>query len=335
MVNVKELVSVAFFGRCIHRSNYSRFFAILYCLALASAYVGALYILVPSKVRKLDRDHFRHIQYRIFASLFVSAGAVASYPFLFCASIAPVDESTNTFSLSDHVFRPRLRSVVGVLTHTMILYFGSILAGFLQVSDYRNAARARGQKTGTLPEESFRRMINPTLQPFVNPSSPEERWILIRNLIVAPWTEEVVFRGCIVPALLGSGMSPLRVALVSPFCFGVAHVHHAMTRLSKGERLQPVILMTAFQFVYTSLFGSYAAYAFVRTGSVPAVALSHAFCNWMGLPDFNFVQPTHPMYPHRRVLLAAFVFGVFGFKWGFSSGLLLPLPSQLPAAVHG
>ena len=330
MVNLKELLSAVLFGRCNHRSNYRQILALMYCLALASVYVGALYVLVPSKVRKLDRDHSRHIQYRAFASLLVSVGAIASYPVFFCKSN---DDGSSIFALSDFVFLPRLRSIVGVLIHTMILYFGCIVSGFLRVSELRKVALARGQKQGSLPQEIFQRSIQPTLLSFFNPSSSSELWISIRNLIVAPWTEEVVFRGCMVPALLGSGMSPLRVSLISPLCFGVAHVHHAMTRLSKGEPLQQVILVTAFQFVYTSLFGSYAAYAFVRTGSVPAVTMSHAFCNWMGLPDFNFVQPRHPMYPYRKVLLASFVFGVFGFKWGFSSGLLLPLPAQLPATL--
>lgn len=330
MADLKEKFSMIFFGKCKHSSFYSQTLAFLYCLGLAFIYVGALYIMVPGTVRRLDRDHPRHIKYRVFSSLITSAGAIASYPVFFCSS----DKEFLSFALADLVFSPRLRPIIGVLIHTIILYFGSIVTSVLRVSQLRTLAMAQGEKQGSLPEEILRRRIQPTLLSLVKPNRPEDRWMTIRNLIVAPWTEEVVFRGCMVPALLGSGMSPLKVSMLSPLCFGVAHVHHAMTRLSKGERLQPVILITAFQFLYTSLFGSYAAYAFIRTGSVTAITMSHVFCNWMGLPDFNFVQPNNLMYPHRKVLLASFVLGVFGFKWAFSSGLLLPLPPSLPPLVQ-
>jgi membrane protease YdiL (CAAX protease family) len=330
IAKIKILLSSWNVGRCHHRESYSQNLAFLYCLSLAAAYVGALYILVPRKVRKLDRDHPRHIQFRSFASLVVSLGAVATYPLLFCQD----EDDSATFSISELVFGRKF--VLGVLMHTITLYFGSIVSGLLKVSDIRKAALARGQKPkSSYPQEVFSRLLRPTLLSFVAPLTPEERWKTLRNLVVAPWTEEVVFRGCMVPALLGAGMSPVRVAFVSPLCFGVAHFHHAMARLSKGENLHTVLIVTSFQFVYTSLFGSYSAYAFIRTGSVTAVTMSHAYCNWMGLPDFNFVQPNHPMYQHRMLVFASFIAGVFGFKWGFSSGLLLPLPAQLPAYVSG
>jgi len=44
--------------------------------------------------------------------------------------------------------------------------------------------------------------------------------------------------------------------------------------------------MSLFQFIYTTLFGWFAAFVFLRTGSLyPAIA-AHAFCNWLGLPRF-------------------------------------------------
>ena len=38
------------------------------------------------------------------------------------------------------------------------------------------------------------------------------------------------------------------------------------------------------QFAYTTVFGWYATFVFLRTGSVWAVMVVHTFCNWMGLP---------------------------------------------------
>jgi prenyl protein peptidase len=320
-----------------HRDGYTEMLAYIYCFGLALAYVAALYLFVPKKVRKLSRDHARHIKFRVFASLVVTSGAVLSYPIFFCAKAD--DSSSATFAVADVMLS--VRHSLGPLAHTIVLYLGPIVAWILIVSDEREAALARSQARGiNKPPASFlkvlfRRSFRPTLLTFINPITPEERWKSIRNLIVAPWTEELVFRGCMMSALLGSGMSPMKAALVSPLFFGVAHAHHAWTRVSRGERLQPVLFATAFQLAYTSLFGAYAAHAFYRSGSVTAVTLSHAYCNFMGLPDFNFVQPQHPMYRYRRLLLASFMAGVFGFKWGFSSDRFLPLPAVLASAVYG
>ena len=44
--------------------------------------------------------------------------------------------------------------------------------------------------------------------------------------------------------------------------------------------------MQLVQFTYTTLFGWFEAYVFVRTGSLLAVIAAHSFCNWLGVPRF-------------------------------------------------
>jgi prenyl protein peptidase len=46
------------------------------------------------------------------------------------------------------------------------------------------------------------------------------------------------------------------------------------------------LLRSLFQLTYTTLFGGYATFVFMRTGSLLSVVLLHTFCNWMGLPRF-------------------------------------------------
>lgn len=46
------------------------------------------------------------------------------------------------------------------------------------------------------------------------------------------------------------------------------------------------MLRSALQFTYTTLFGGYATFVYLRTGSLLSVILVHTFCNWMGLPRF-------------------------------------------------
>jgi hypothetical protein len=300
-------------------------------------------LLVPSKVRKLHRDHPTQIQYRSMTSILVCIVAIFSYPSLFCVSNNNNNNNNDEnfqddgnpgekFSLQQIMFRPDF--LTAVLAHTMTLYIGPIVASLIRVIEIRNLSTTQGMVIGSYPAEVFRQLWQPTLHSLLTPDSKEEFWKNVRNLIVAPWTEEVVFRGCMIPPLLASGMSVVQVSVVAPLFFGIAHVHHAMTRLARGERFASVVLITTFQFLYTCLFGMYASYAFLRTGSVLAVTLSHTYCNWMGLPDMSFVQLRHPMYRYRIVLLASFLIGVFTFKWFLKSDVLLPLPPRLALMIH-
>jgi prenyl protein peptidase len=71
----------------------------------------------------------------------------------------------------------------------------------------------------------------------------------------------------------------------------------------------PMLLVFAgFQFSYTTLFGAYSAYLFVRTGHFIAPFMAHAFCNHMGFPDLSEVQMHKE--PQRSVLMATCVVGL-------------------------
>lgn len=79
-----------------------------------------------------------------------------------------------------------------------------------------------------------------------------------------------------------------QIIFLTPLYFGIAHVHH----LYEFRVMQPnapfivAVLRSMFQFTYTSLFGFFAAFVFVRTGNVFSAILAHSFCNYMGLPRF-------------------------------------------------
>lgn len=111
-----------------------------------------------------------------------------------------------------------------------------------------------------------------------------------RNYIAGPVTEELLFRSTILPIHLLSSLaeSPKRLVFLTPLYFGIAHVHHFYEfRLNYPDTpLVPALLRTGFQFTYTTLFGWYAAFVYLRTGSLYAVIIIHAFCNYMGLPRF-------------------------------------------------
>ena len=152
-----------------------------------------------------------------------------------------------------------------------------------------------------------------------------EIWIALRNKVIAPIFEEIAFRGCMIPPLFATGQfQPGTVVWIAPVFFGLAHAHHAILRLQQGEAIVQVVLVTIFQFLYTTLFGVYAGHAFLRCRSVIAVILSHSFCNSMGLPSLQFLSSSSALYPYRVVLMVAHLMGIVAFVWGLRTQVFLP-----------
>lgn len=74
--------------------------------------------------------------------------------------------------------------------------------------------------------------------------------------------------------------------LVSPLVFGLAHAHHyyEFRTTHPGVPAAAALLRSALQLGYTTLFGAYATFAYLRTGSLAAALAAHVLCNCMGLP---------------------------------------------------
>jgi len=135
-------------------------------------------------------------------------------------------------------------------------------------------------------------------------------WIWWRNHVVAPFSEEFTFRACMVPVLLGY-YTHHQAIIISPLFFGVAHFHHMVERIRKGQDVCHSFLVSVFQFTYTTVFGMYSALLFVKTGHFAAPFLVHAYCNFMGFPDFGEVINSEPK--KRMFLILMFVFGALAF----------------------
>jgi prenyl protein peptidase len=101
-------------------------------------------------------------------------------------------------------------------------------------------------------------------------------------------TEELIWRSLIIPLHLLAKISPKTIVFATPLYFGIAHIHHYYEfRLTHPHTpALPAVLRSVFQFTYTSLFGFFAAFVFLRNRNLLALILAHSFCNWMGLPRF-------------------------------------------------
>ena len=129
---------------------------------------------------------------------------------------------------------------------TMLLFLGPLVMGWL---DHGQRLSLRGLVTGSQLAADLR--------------DPRARLLVVRNLVVGPLAEEWVFRACMCPLLFSSGLREGPNVLASSLVFGAAHLHH---RFDSDVNW----LAVAVQFTYTSLFGAYSSYLFLRTGLIVA-----------------------------------------------------------------
>lgn len=89
-----------------------------------------------------------------------------------------------------------------------------------------------------------------------------------------------------IPLHLLARFSPAKLVFLTPLYFGIAHIHHFYEFKIKHPNtpLLRALLRPLFQFAYTSIFGWFAAFVFLRTASIVAIVVVHMFCNSMGFP---------------------------------------------------
>jgi len=143
-------------------------------------------------------------------------------------------------------------------------------------------------------------------------------WIGIRNYIVGPISEELVWRSCITSAYRLAGASKGFLVFFTPLSFGSAHLHHFWEIYNMHGRtrqaLRRAIVLILFQFTYTTLFGFHTTFLFLCTNSMLSSISAHIFCNIMGFPP---LQAELRWYPHRRKqILFAYCAGIVLYIYG-------------------
>lgn len=131
-----------------------------------------------------------------------------------------------------------LRYVVAPHFVTPLLFLGPLYATYLSFSSHwRGSLRVRAEAL----------LYN---------------WAGVRNYVVAPITEEIVFRACVLAAYLLSpqlASSRAGLVLITPLNFGVAHLHHAWDMYNRFGRttaaLKRAVLMSG-QFYRPSMSSS-------------------------------------------------------------------------------
>jgi prenyl protein peptidase len=62
------------------------------------------------------------------------------------------------------------------------------------------------------------------------------------------------------------------------------------------------------------MFGWFATFMLLKTGNIAGPIGAHMFCNFMGLPDFDFFDRRQPL--RSFVLLTIYWIGILGFGLG-------------------
>ena len=133
-------------------------------------------------------------------------------------------------------------------------------------------------------------------------------WNWYRVAVFAPFTEEFIFRACLIPLLMKSFTSTI-VIILAPLFFGIAHLHHMFEQTRNGTPMFEALTVSLFQMLYTTLFGIYTAYIYIRTRHLIGIVVCHSFCNLMGFPDFIGVFSS----PYRKTISFAYVIGLVLF----------------------
>uniref|UniRef100_A0A8C7VMM4 CAAX prenyl protease 2 n=1 Tax=Oncorhynchus mykiss TaxID=8022 RepID=A0A8C7VMM4_ONCMY len=301
--------------------------SVLSCLLLACSYVGSLYVWRSD----LPRDHPAVIKRRFTSVLIVSAlSPVFVWTWKVYTGVMP---GPSLLALMGIRFEGLIPAIILPLLLTMVLFLGPLIQlamdcpwGFMdgiRVALGERLSRAYYSPNMVITALFWRPSLSLPLPPPTDPwfwalCLRDMRWL--RNQVVAPLTEELVFRACMLPMLVPCA-SPSTAMLTCPLFFGVAHFHHVieLLRFRQGS-VSGIFLAAVFQFSYTAVFGAYTAFIFIRTGHLVGPVLCHSFCNHMGFPALS----TALEHRHRLTILSCYLLGVLLFLL-----LLFPLTDPL------
>ncbi|XP_047235526.1 CAAX prenyl protease 2-like isoform X1 [Girardinichthys multiradiatus] len=270
---------------CIRQEQHtSCWVSAMSCLLLAFFYVGSLYVWWNT----LPRDHPSVIKRRCTSVVLVSAVSPAFMKIWMHLADITVEESL--WELMGVRLKGFIPASILPLLLTTFFYLGPLVQSTLD-----NPDGFTGELQSALDVQAWRLCVQ------------DSEWL--RNQVVAPVTEELVFRGAMLPMLVPC-TGTTAVIFIAPLFFGVAHFHHIIEELHLGQgSVSDIFLGAGLQFLYTTVFGVFAAFIFLRTGHIVGPILCHSFCNSQGLPDIGSALN----HPQRSAVLISYLTGVLLF----------------------
>lgn len=213
----------------------------------------------------------------------------------------------------------------GVCLFKKLINYKSIDSDFLKILGFRQpgifpAMLASIGLTGTL-------FLGPLIQKLLQndqqePPDPDFLLLQFRTLIAAPITEELVYRGLLLPLIHPFCKSETQLIFTVPLFFGIAHIHHVFERVFiQKQNVRLSLIQTIVQLTYTTIFGAMSTFFYLKTAHLPAVIVMHGMCNYFGLPNFGKVLLEENQLK-KYGLLGLYGIGFVGFCMG--CGLIKP-----------
>lgn len=140
-----------------------------------------------------------------------------------------------------------------------------------------------------------------------------------KTIIIGPLTEEMIYRSFACTLWEKSGISKMKIIFALPFIFGVSHLNKvfltkSLTNITLRDFLPYIVVL-----IYTTLFGWWESFVWLKTHSYLTCVFLHAFCNYMQFP--NFAAALNWGHPVQKIFLyLAYLIGLISF--GCSIGLI-------------
>ncbi|XP_057850900.1 CAAX prenyl protease 2 isoform X2 [Cryptomeria japonica] len=247
----------------------SKILAVAACTGMSLTYVGLLY--APRYILRLPPPvSFNEYMLRRFSSV-----AVSSIISLFMATLLllPVWDSGKTHITSflsayglktDHLWQ----AVFFPLILTALLYLGPLMTAAVDVIGKQKQEQLLCAHGALGIVYSAYRELLYGIYGAVSMRSDVLAW---RNYVVAPLTEELVFRACMIPLLLCGGFKPYSIVFLCPLFFSLAHLNHFWELYyQKNYGICRAAASVGLQLGYTVIFGWYASFLFIRTATTMA-----------------------------------------------------------------
>ena len=302
---------------------------VLLNVLFASIFVGTLY-LTPAHIRRLTHNNPVQIKQRAKSTV-LSCVVCGLLVYAWCHHLNPSSLSTlpthHLLGLRTTGFVPAL---VLPLLLTMVLFSGALVCKFFehiifqaidqqhqQLSHRHNLKYGNGDgaTTATTPSNGCptpRGIVAAVVLYLSN-------WPNVRTVLIAPVCEEFVFRSCMAAILLhAKTWTSGQITVVLPLFFGIAHGHHFYRLVSLEKKaVKQALVQCVFQFTYTTLFGIYATFIYLRTGHLVAAIACHCFCNWNGFPDLGWLLDKQDLTrTYKREIAVSYVVGIVLFCYG-------------------
>eukprot|EP00759_Apiculatamorpha_spiralis_P006662 PhF_6_TR13911/c0_g1_i1/m.22362/K08658/RCE1, FACE2; prenyl protein peptidase len=247
--------------------------------ALTTIYVGSMYLWEETRSSDFDRNTISAVKKRTLSGFLSCAVAAGAWQSLTKDGIT-VNPQGNTLDALGNGF-----VTVGLL--------------FLGVATTKICRTLSGGFTtdGILPPSD--EVDNPHL--------------LLRNYVIAPASEEFVFRGALLNLLTTSSLSPTQATIVTCVLFSVAHYHHTIVAFQKKRLSVLGLLLNLFAgTLIHSAFTALSSVVYFQSGkNLFSPMLAHSLCNYLGppIPSLTLELPRIP----RLISVIAYVVGIVGF----------------------